>query len=60
MNRAADLALARGAPELAVDYLERALAEETAEQHASIVHTLGTAEARLGRPQLWPDRHLVR
>jgi DNA-binding CsgD family transcriptional regulator len=50
LREAADLALARGAPEIAVDYLERALAEETAEQHASIVHTLGTAEARLNRP----------
>jgi DNA-binding CsgD family transcriptional regulator len=48
--QAADLALARGAPEVAVEYLQRGLGEEGGEDHAAILHKLGIAEGRLNEP----------
>ena len=52
LEQAAADVLARGAPETAVVYLQRALDEPPiAPRRASILHALGSAEAQLVRPQ---------
>ena len=48
---AARLALARGAPEVAVRHLRRALAEVDAAERPGTLRTLGNALARLGDPE---------
>jgi DNA-binding CsgD family transcriptional regulator len=51
LREAADAALARGAPDAAADYLRRAVAEPPPPpQRATLLHRLGSAEARAGEP----------
>ncbi len=51
LREAAREALAKGAPQPAVTYLERAIAEPpTPDERAQVLFELGEAEARLGRP----------